>query len=175
MVGIPDCPVCGEIEECPHCLLEWCQWTDQRVRGSSWDLVDRMVDRIELLLVECCRAGVPPRHPGLQAAFDAGVEVVADPELDEVTLRSEVDGEVTDFVIGCLRAAPGVTTVVLEDPVTASRDLEDWVSVYAADPVAVRQHLLDLLAPLEVQLDQFYFERGERPPRGLRTEESDSW
>jgi hypothetical protein len=47
--------------------------------------------------------------------------------------------------------------------------------MWADDPMAVRQHLLDLLAPLEVQLDQFYFERGERPPTVRQTEEPGGW
>ena len=126
------------------------------------------------LVVECCAAGVAPRHPGLRAAFDAGVEVVADPELDEETLRSEVDGEVTDFVIGCLRAAPGVTVVVDESPVVANPEPCDYVSLFAADPVAVRQHLLDLLAPLGVHLDQ-YFCAGGGAAAGVRTKLSEGW
>jgi hypothetical protein len=40
-----------------------------------------------------------------------------------------------------------------------------YVSLWAADRVAVSQQLLEVLARLEVQLDQFYFERGEKPPR----------
>jgi hypothetical protein len=29
----------------------------------------------------------------------------------------------------------------------------------------VQQSLLDMLAPIELQLDQFYFDRGDTPPR----------
>ena len=175
MAWIPRCPVCREIDDCEHRLVEWYGWPGERLRGSLCDLLRRMEASVGRLVVECCVAGVAPRHPGLRAAFDAGVEIVADPELDEETLRSEVDGEVTEFVIECLRAAPGVTVVVDESPVVANPEPCDYVSLFAADPVAVRQHLLDLLAPLEVQLDQFYFERGESPPRGRQTEEAERW
>jgi hypothetical protein len=37
------------------------------------------------------------------------------------------------------------------------------VSLFAADRQAVRQHLLDLLAAIEVQGDQLYFERVGKP------------
>jgi hypothetical protein len=39
------------------------------------------------------------------------------------------------------------------------------VSLWAAEPGEVQQCLLDMLAPIESQLDQFHFERGATPPR----------
>jgi hypothetical protein len=57
--------------------------------------------------------------------------------------------------------------VIVEELPCRGLGTSEYVSLWAADPLAVRRSLLDLLAPLEVQLDQFYFERGETPPRGL--------
>jgi hypothetical protein len=50
------------------------------------------------------------------------------------------------------------------DPVSINRApvLTLWV-VNLSD---VRQYPLELPVPLEVQIDQFCFERGETPPRG---------
>ena len=75
-------------------------------------------------------------------------------------------GGVHDFVMEAIRRAPGVRSIVLEEPSTAAARSDEWFSLWAEDPVAVRQHLLDLLAPMEVQLDQFYFDRGQTPPSG---------
>jgi hypothetical protein len=46
----------------------------------------------------------------------------------------------------------------------AQRDPE-WVSLWAAEPGEVQQCLLEMLAPIELQLDKFHFERGATPPR----------
>lgn len=199
MAGLPDCPVCGEKWDCPHCLLEWYRYPGERLRGVLWPMVDRMQDVIERLLVECSLAEVPPRHAALQAAYETGRdriqwfrEEIADrvensddeyawsrafrsAQVDREDIRDAVGFGVRDFVMDAIRRAPGVTTVVLEEPVSAEARSDQWFSLWAEDPVAVRQHLLDLLAPLEVQLDQFYFERGERPPTVRQTEEPGSW
>jgi len=196
MAGLPDCPVCGESWDCPHCLLEWYCYPGERLRGVLWTMVDRMQDVLERLLVECCLAGVPPRHAALQGAYEAGRAMIwwsADEaaesaedqddssrtneaaEIDRDNVRDAVWYGVRDFVMEAIRRAPGVTTVVLEEPVSAEARSDQWYSMWAEDPAAVRQHLLDLLAPLEVQHDQFYFERGERPPTVRRTEDSGNW
>lgn len=107
-----------------------------------------------------------PADPGLLAAFELGLEVVADSGFDEDDLRSEIAGEVEHFVSECVRSAPGVTHVIDEPSVSANPEPFDYVSQFAADTIAVRQHLLDLLAPLEVQLEQLKFGRGESPARG---------
>jgi len=185
MTGISSCPVCEELDDCEHRLVEWYGWPDERIRGSLCSLINRMEDRVRDLLVACSCAHIPPRHPGLREAFVEGVSVVesmredaaarsksteecdqayANAQIDLEELQDVLNGTVTDFVIGCLRSAPGVVTIVLEEPVSAASETQDWVSLFSADPQEVRRHLLDLLAPLEVQLDQFSFERGARAP-----------
>ena len=58
-----------------------------------------------------------------------------------------------------------MTEIAFSDLVsTAQRDPE-WVSLWAAEPGEVQQCRLDMLAPIELQLDRFHFERGETPPR----------
>ena len=179
MPGLPDCPVCGESWDCPHCLLEWYCYPGERLRGVLWTMVDRMQDVLERLLVECCLAGVPPRHAALQGAYEAGRAMIdwsgEKAEIDCDDIRDAVGFGVRDFVMDAIRRAPGVMMVVLEEPVSAEARRDQWFSLWADDPVAVRLHLLDLLAPLEVQLDQFYFERGERPPTVRQTEEPGGW
>ena len=59
---------------------------------------------------------------------------------------------VTDLLTECVLAH-----VPQRDP--------EWVSLWAAEPGEVQQCLLDMLAPIELQLDQFHFERGATPPR----------
>jgi hypothetical protein len=188
--------VCGENWDCPHCLLEWCRYPSERLRGVLWPMVDRMQDILERLLVECSLAEVPPRDAALQAAYEAGRAMIEwsdeeaaknaedeanssrasdAAEIDRNDIRDAVGFGVRDFVMGAIRRVPGVTTVVLAEPVSTEARSDQWFSLWAADPVAVRQHLLDLLTPLEVQLDQFYFERGERPPTVRQTEEPGSW
>jgi hypothetical protein len=185
MSEIAECPVCGEVDDCEHRLVEWHGWPGERLRGSLLELVNRMEDSVERLLVECSLAGVPPRHPDIREAFLCGMSFVeaareetasrhADPrerprayanvEIDREALRGELSVAATEFVADRVRAAPGVTEIVLEDPVTAHPEVEEWGSMFAADPLAVRQHLLDVLAPLEVQLDQLFCDRGETPP-----------
>jgi len=185
MTGISSCPVCKELDDCEHRLVEWYGWPGERIRGSLSGLINRMEDRVRDLLVACSCADIPPRHPGLQAAFLDGVSVIesmredaaagsnsdeeweqayASAEIDLDELQDVLNGCITDFVIGCLRSAPGVVTIVLEEPVSAASETHDWVSLFSADPQEVRRHLLDLLAPLEVQLDQICFERGAPAP-----------
>jgi hypothetical protein len=171
--------VCGEKWDCPHCLLEWYRYPGERLRGVLCPMVDRMQDALERLLVECSLAKVPPRDAALQAAYEAGRAMIEwsdeEAEIDRDDIRDAVGFGVRDFVMDAIRRAPGVTTVVLEEPVSAEARSDQWFSLWAEDPVAVRQHLLDLLAPLEVQLDQFYFERGDRPPTVRQTEGPGSW
>jgi hypothetical protein len=185
MSEIAECPVCGEVDDCEHRLVEWYGWPGERPRGSLLGLINRMEDSVERLLVECSLAGVPPRHPDIREAFLCGMSFVeaarneaasqhADPdeqqrasanaEIDKEALRGELRVAVTEFVADCVRAGPGVTEIVLEDPVTAEPEVEEWGSMFAADPRAVRQYLLELMAPLERQLDQFHSDRGETPP-----------
>jgi hypothetical protein len=188
VIPLPNCPVCDEIDGCGHLLLEWYGSPTERMRGSLWSLVDRMMDSVERLMVECCRATVPPRYAELRPAFDEGMGVIESirdhaakecagddewervywgAEIDWNELRTELSGHVTDFVIGRVHSAPQVTKVIVEERPCRGLGTSEYVSLWAADPLAVRRSLLDLLAPLEVQLDQFYFERGETPPRGL--------
>ena len=185
MSGIPSCPVCDAIDDCRHCLVEWHGWPGQRYRGVLLGLIDRIEASVTDLLTECALAHVPPRHPALDKAYHAALEVVASlradaesevqdeeasaqaywtAQVDREELRSEVQRLATDFAIHCVREAPGVTGIVFSDLVsTAQRDPE-WVSLWAAEPGEVQQCLLDMLAPIELQLDQFHFERGEAPP-----------
>jgi hypothetical protein len=129
---------------------------------------------------------VQPRHPALNDAFHAALEIVAglraeleseveDEEasaqaywtarIDRDELRDELRPLATEFAMKCVRQTPGVTEIVFDDLVsTAQRDPE-WVSLWAAEPGEVQQCLLDMLAPIEMQLNQFHLERGERPPR----------
>ena len=186
MTGIPSCPVCDAIEDCRHCLVEWHGWPAQRFRGVLLGLIDRIEASVTDLLTECSLAHVPPRHPALDKAYRAALEIVAslradvesevqDEEasaqvywtalVDREELHFEVQSLATDFAIHCVREAPGVTEIVFSDLVsTAQRDPE-WVSLWAAEPGEVQQCLLDMLAPIELQLDQFHFERGATPPR----------
>lgn len=190
MGGLPDCPVCGERWDCSHCLMEWYQHPSERMRGELWAMMDRMQDVLERLLVECSLAGTPPRHPELQAAYEDATDRIQwlreeaaeraergdveeawrrafdAAEIDRDDIRDAAMGGVHDFVMEAIRRAPGVRSIVLEEPSTAAARSDEWFSLWAEDPVAVRQHLLDLLAPMEVQLDQFYFDRGQTPPSG---------
>jgi hypothetical protein len=71
----------------------------------------------------------------------------------------------TEFAMRCVRQVPGVTEIAFGDlESTAQRDPE-WVSLWAAEPGAVQQRLLEMLAPIELQLDQFHCERGATPRR----------
>ena len=183
---IPHCPVCQEIDDCGHRLLEWDVTRAEPLRGSMSDFLSRKAAVVERLLVECCLRTVPPRHPDLKEAYEEGLGYVeetrdaaaahcADAEeweraywgatIDREDLRGEMAGRAGDFVLHCLSATPGVTTVHTDEPLTAHLSAWEVVSLFAADPIAVRQHLLDVLAPLEVQLDQFRFERGEDLPQ----------
>jgi hypothetical protein len=185
MSGIPTCPVCNEIDDCSHCLVEWHGWPEQRFRGVLCGLIDRIESRVTDLLIECSLAHVPPRSPALRDAFAAALEIVAslranaelqveDEEAsaqvywtactDREQLRDEIASLAAGFAIDCVRRAPGVTEIVFGDLVSSAEGEPEWVSLWAAEPGHVQQHLLELLAPIEVQLDQFDFERGERPP-----------
>ena len=64
-----------------------------------------------------------------------------------------------------MRQAPGVTEIVFGDLVSAAEGDPEWVSLWVTEPGEVQRPLLDLLAPIEVQLEQFYLERRETPPR----------
>ena len=66
-IDVPHCPVCDDVDECRHLLLEWHGWPGANRRGSLWSLVDRMESSIGRLLVECCSAHVPPQNPVLQS------------------------------------------------------------------------------------------------------------
>lgn len=162
---LPRCPVCDEIDDCRHLLVEWYLSPGERVRGALLTLLKSKESGIEQLLVECCRAGVPPRHPGLLEAYETGRDYVLDSDIviSEEDLRGEIGGAAIQFVLTCLRAAPGVIQIEVEGRRFREFGVDRYVSLWAADPVAARQYLLDILAPLEVQLDQFYFERGETP------------
>jgi hypothetical protein len=162
---LPECPVCRDVTDCEHCLVEWYEWPGERVRGSLVALLERMEDSCERLLVECSRARVRPRHPGLLEPFDLGCAILDESPTDDEDLTYELRGAVLDFVMEIVRRLPGVTEVVVEDRHVRGFGGGRYVSLWAADLVAVRQSLLELLAHLEVQLDQFYFERGEEPPR----------
>jgi hypothetical protein len=170
--------------------MEWYQHPSERIRGELWPMFDRMQDVLERLLVECSLAGTPPRHPELQAAYGDATDRIhsfreeaaerAEREDDEEAWRRAFDAAVIDhddirdavmagvhdFVMEAIRRAPGVRSIVLEEPLTGAARSDEWFSFWAEDSVLVRQHLLDLLAPMEVQLDQFYFERGQIPPSG---------
>jgi len=186
MSGIPSCPVCDAIDDCRHCLVEWHGWPGQRFRGVLMGLIDRIEASVADLLTECSLAHVPPRHPALNDAFHAALEIVAglraefesevDDErasaqvylaapVDRVELHDEVFPLATDFTIQCVRQVPGVTEIVFDDLVSAAQRDPEWVSLWAVEPGDVQQCLLDMLAPIELQLDQFYFDRGETPPR----------
>ena len=82
-----------------------------------------------------------PRHPPLGKAYRAALEIVA-------SLRADAESEIE---FGDLVS-------------TAQRD-PAWVSLWAAEPGEVQQCLLEMLAPIELQLDKFHFERGATPPR----------
>ncbi len=187
MGGIPTCPVCDAIDDCRHCLVEWHGWPGQRFRGVLLGLIDRIEDRVADLLVKCSLAHVPPRQPALNDAFHEALEVVAslraeveseveDEEasaqaywaacIDRDVLRQEMRRLATDFAIRCVRQAPGVTEILFGDLVSSAQQEPEWVSLWAAEPAHVQQPLLDLLAPIEVQLEQFYSARKETPPGG---------
>jgi hypothetical protein len=186
MSGIPTCPVCDAIDDCRHCLVEWHGWPGQRFRGVLAGLIDRIEASVADLLIECSLAHVPPRHPALNDAYHVALEIVAglrvdaetaveDEEasaqvywtarIDRETLRDEIFGLATGFAIECARQAPGVTEIEFGDLVTTAQRDPEWVSLWAAEPGDVQQHLLELLAPIEGQLDEFHVERGETPPR----------
>jgi len=58
-----------------------------------------------------------------------------------------------------------VTEIAFSDLVSTAQWDPEWVSLWAAEPGEVQQWLLDMLEPIELQLDRFHFERGETPPR----------
>jgi hypothetical protein len=149
-------------------------------------LIDRIEVSVAALLTECALAHVPPRHPALDKAYRAALEIVAglraefeseveDEEasaqaywtarIDRDELRDELRPLATEFAMQCVRQAPGVTEIVFDDLVSVAQRDPEWVSLWAAEPGAVQQCLLDMLAPIELQLDQFHFERGETPLR----------
>jgi hypothetical protein len=186
MSNIPSCPVCDAIDDCRHCLVEWHGWPGQRFRGVLLGLIDRIEASVADLLTECALAHVQPRHPALNDAFHAALEIVAglraeleseveDEEasaqayctarIDRDELRDELQPLATEFAMQCVRQAPGVTEIVFDDLVSVAQRDPEWVSLWAAEPGEVQQCLLDMLAPIELQLDQFHFERGETPPR----------
>jgi hypothetical protein len=178
--------VCDAVDECRHCLVEWHGWPGQRFRGVLLGLIDRIEESVAELLIECSLAHVPPRHPALDKAYRAALEIVAslradaesevqDEEasaqvywtmpVDREELRDELRPLATEFAMQCVRQAPGVTEIVFDDLVSVAQRDPEWVSLWAAEPGEVQQCLLDILAPIELQLDQFHFERGETPPR----------
>ena len=186
MSGIPSCPVCDAIDDCEHCLVEWHGWPGQRFRGVARGLIDRIEDRVADLLVECGLAHMAPRQTALNeeyllaldivAGFRAEAEALIEDEeasaqayltapIDREELRQEVFGFARDFAIRSVRQLPGVSEIVFGDLVSEALREPEWVSLWSADPGEVQRRLLDLLAPIEVQLDQFHFERGETPPR----------
>jgi hypothetical protein len=149
-------------------------------------LIDRIEASVTDLLTECSLAHVPPRQPALDKAYRAALEIVAglraDAEsevedekasaqaywtvrIDRDELRDELRPLATEFAMQCVRQAPGVTEIVFDDLVRVAQRDPEWVSLWAAEPGEVQQCLLDILAPIELQLDQFHFERGETPPR----------
>lgn len=154
MIEIAPCPVCYALDDCEHRLVEWYGWPGERTRGSLCPFITRMEGSVSRVVAECCRTDVAPANPGLLAAFEAGLEVVASPEFDREWLLDEIRGDVVNFVSDCVRSAPGVTLLIDEPLVSAHPEANDYVSLFAADPVAVRLYLLDLLAPLEVQFDR---------------------
>jgi hypothetical protein len=183
MSGIPSCPVCDAIDDCEHCLVEWHGSPGQRFRGVAWGLIDRIEERVADLLVECSLAHVPPRQPALNEEYRAALEIVAgfraeaeveieDEEasaqayltapVDREELRGELIGLGRDFAIQSVRQLPGVSEIVFGDLVSEAQQQPEWVSLWSADPGEVQRRLLDLLAPIEVQLEQFRFGRGEK-------------
>jgi hypothetical protein len=187
MSGIPSCPVCDAIDDCRHCLVEWHSWPGQRFRGVLMGLIDRVEDRVADLLVECSLAHVPPRMPALAEVYRAALEIVAGlraaveaeiedekasaqvywtARIDRAELRDELLPLATEFAIHCVRQAPGVTEIVFGDLVSVAEGDPEWVSLWATEPGEVQRHLLDLLAPIEVQLAQIGSERGAVPAGG---------
>ena len=57
-----------------------------------------------------------------------------------------------------------MTGIVFSDLVSTAQQDPEWVSLWAAEPGEVQQCLLEMLAPIELQLDQFHVQRGEAPP-----------
>ena len=80
----------------------------------------------------------------------------------------EVRPLATEFAMQCVRQAPGVTEIEFGDLVSAAQRDPEWVSLWAAEPGEVQQCLLDMLAPIELQLDQFRFERGADAAEAVR-------
>jgi hypothetical protein len=163
MIEVAPCPVCCELDDCEHRLVEWYGWPGERIRGSLCPLIKRMESSIARVMVLCAQADEPPRHPELTEAFHAALDAVNTDGLNEETVLSESHGPVAAFIGDCIRTAPGVTEVVSQELQQRGWKSSGVVSLFAADRQAVRQHLLDLLAAIEVQGDQLYFERVGKP------------
>jgi hypothetical protein len=170
---LPVCPVCQEVDDCEHCLIEWCE-PGERTRGVLLGTIRRIENVAARLLAECAAAAVPPRDPRLKDAYEeayhcveaareaasAGASSEAEWErqfhgvkLDLDELREECEGDAATYALQCVRESPGVVESVVDE---RSKDLGEssWVSLWAADPLTMRLRLLDTLSSLEVQLDQ---------------------
>jgi hypothetical protein len=108
------------------------------------------------LLYEAIRAGQPPRTPELTAAYVLGFEVLPE-EFDLDSVGLELSGDIQGFVLDCISSAPGGVVETRETSLTRGRFNREWITLWARSPDTVRSHLLDVLASIEVQLDQFLF------------------
>ena len=151
---LPTCPVCGTIEDCAHCLVEWQTDVGEWQRGEMTQLLRRLDDSASQLLAISVASGRPPRHALLQRLYLDGRAQVERGE-DPACVAEDLSYEAQGFGVDCLRGAPGgvvETTITL--PGIRRGEVSEWVTLSARDPDAVRAHLLEVLAAVGVDLDQ---------------------
>ena len=149
---LPTCPVCGTIDDCEHCLVEWQTDVGQWQRGEMTQLLQRLDDAASRLLGISVPSGRRPRHRLLLRHYLDGRSRVERGE-DPASVADDISCEGHDFAVGCLRDAPGgIVETTITFPGIRRGDVSEWVTLWARDPETVRVHLLDVLAAVEVDL-----------------------
>ena len=155
--NLPTCPVCGTIDDCAHCLVEWQTGIGEWQRGEMTALLRRVDDAASRLLRISVESGRPPRHASLQRLYRDGRARVERGE-DPTSVADDVHCEGRGFAIECLRDAPGVVETTITFPGMRRGDISEWVTLWTRDPEAVRLNLLEVLAEVEVDLERLQSE-----------------
>lgn len=82
--------------------------------------------------------------------------------LEDVSL--DLRENVEQWIVAKLLAGPGGVFVTNTQDSFAGPHIDECVNVWARNPELVREHPLDTLASLEVERDQFFYDRGQTPP-----------
>jgi hypothetical protein len=121
-------------------------------------LLKRLDDAASQLLAICVASGRPPRHAFLLSRYQDNRSRVDRGE-DLADVVDDMAYEAQGFAVDCLRDAPGgVVETTVTFPAITRNGISEWVTLWARDPEAVRVHLLDVLAAVEVDLEQLQSE-----------------